>query len=71
MIGTLSLNFKNEKELLKIIETDYKTTNILPGDNMFLGLKSPYDIYIGKFNIGIELFCGSQIKRSGSMEIGL
>ena len=31
----------DEKELLKIIETDYKTTNIFPGETCFLELKSP------------------------------
>ena len=56
----------DEKELLKIIETDYKTTNILPGDNMLFRVeKSLEDFLKGKYKIGVRIVQpGSQIKKS-------
>ena len=56
----------DEKELLKIIETDYKTTNILPGDNMFFRVeKSLEDFLKGKYKISVRIVQpGSQIKKS-------
>tara|TARA_B100001057_G_scaffold463216_1_gene516968 strand:- start:15540 stop:16058 length:519 start_codon:yes stop_codon:yes gene_type:complete len=56
----------DEKELLKIIETDYKTTNILPGDKIFFRVeKSITDFLKGKYNIGVRIVQpGSQIKKS-------
>ena len=55
----------DENELLKIIETDYKTTNILPGDNMFFRVeKSIADFLKGKYNIGVRILQpGSRIKK--------
>ena len=52
--------------MLKIIETDYKTTNILPGDKIFLRVeKSIADFLKGKYNIGVRIVQpGSQVKKS-------
>ena len=55
----------DENELLKIIETDYKITNILPGDNVFFRVeKSIADFLKGKYKIGVRIVQpGSQIKK--------
>ena len=35
----------NQYEVMKIFETNYKTSNILPGDNMVLEFKSQWQTY--------------------------
>ena len=46
----------NEKKLLKIFETDYKTSGILPGDkNIFRVDESLPNLSKGKYNLGVRI----------------
>ena len=56
----------NEKELLKIFSTEYKISNILPGDNMVFRVeKSIADLLKGKYSIGFRIVQpGSQNEKS-------
>ena len=46
----------NEKKLLKVFETDYKTSTILPGDNIIFKVKkSLANLLKGKYNIGVRI----------------
>ena len=56
----------NEKQLLKVFETDYKTSSILPGDNIIFRVeKSLANLLKGKYNIGVRIVQpNSQNKKS-------
>jgi len=46
----------NQYEVMKIFETNYKTSNILPGDNMvFRVQKSVAGLLKGKYNVGVRI----------------
>ena len=46
----------NEKKLLKIFETDYKTSGILPGDkNIFRVDESLPNLSKGRYNLGVRI----------------